>query len=141
MSVQGGMQVTATPITTLGTGQSDAAQLNALDSVVVVATTGEDMGVSLPSAVTGKIVRLIRTSASHRYHIYPDNAGQTINGNSSYIVNTTETIVTCICVSSSAWSCTVQSTTGGSILTSLALTDDITLANDLSQVFIPGLVH
>ena len=69
MKVEGGMQVTATPVTTLGTGQSDAAQLNALDSVVVIATTGEDMGVSLPSAVTGKIVRLIRSSENHRYHI------------------------------------------------------------------------
>ena len=134
LSVGGGMQVTATPISALGTDESDAAQLNDLDSVVVVTATGEDMGVLLPSPSTGKSVRLIRSSANHGYNIYPSNTNQKINGNSSYFVNTTETITTCICVSSTAWSCTVQSTTGGSTLTTLSLTDDITLANEFSQI-------
>ena len=92
VEIGGGMQITATSITTLGSSISDAAAMNALDSIVSIVTTGHDMGIKLPSAALGMSVKFIRAAADHRYIIYPASGSDTVNPRSSYIVKTTDAI-------------------------------------------------
>ena len=134
VEIGGGMQITATSITTLGSSISDAAAMNALDSIVSIATTGDDMGIKLPSAALGMSVKFIRVAADHRYIIYPASGSDTVNTLSSYIVKTTDAITSCTAVSTSGWACSTQSSGGGSVITTLGVSDDVTLSKNAAQI-------
>ena len=134
VEIGGGMQITATSITTLGSNINNAAAMNALDSIVSIATTGDDMGIKLPSAALGMSVKFIRVAADHRYIIYPASGSDTVNTLSSYIVKTTDAITSCTAVSTSGWACSTQSSGGGSVITTLGVSDDVTLSKNAAQI-------